>query len=82
MSTELLDTVADITVPDTGFSCKEVAAMMDSPIGTVMSRLHRGRNRLRSSLFELAARLGCVPGHQLVGKHPRRERRCTVNART
>jgi RNA polymerase sigma-70 factor (ECF subfamily) len=37
-----------------GFSYKEVAEIMGTPIGTVMSRLHRGRHRLRSLLAEVA----------------------------
>jgi RNA polymerase sigma-70 factor (ECF subfamily) len=33
-----------------GFSCREIAAMVGVPPGTVMSRLHRGRKYLRESL--------------------------------
>ena len=33
-----------------GFRCQEIAAMMNTPRGTVMSRLARGRQRLRVAL--------------------------------
>ncbi|MDO5720527.1 MAG: sigma-70 family RNA polymerase sigma factor [Actinomycetaceae bacterium] len=41
-----------------GFSYKEIAQIMDTPVGTVMSRIHRGRARLRKSLAEYARRQG------------------------
>ena len=37
-----------------GFSYKEIAEMLEIPIGTVMSRLHRGRKFLQTRLYDLA----------------------------
>lgn len=41
-----------------GFSYKEIAEIMDTPIGTVMSRLNRGRKQLRALLADKAAQMG------------------------
>ena len=41
-----------------GFAYKEIAEIMDTPVGTVMSRLHRGRKLLREKLREYAAERG------------------------
>lgn len=44
-----------------GFSYKEIAEITDVPIGTVMSRLHRGRKALQRRLWDLAEERGLVP---------------------
>src|SRR4029453_18433727 len=43
-----------------GFSYKEIAEIMDVPIGTVMSRLHRGRKALQKALWETVRERGLV----------------------
>ena len=48
-----------------GFSYKEISEITDVPIGTVMSRIHRGRRALQKALHDVAeARglVGSVPG--------------------
>ncbi|MGH9269295.1 MAG: sigma-70 family RNA polymerase sigma factor, partial [Acidimicrobiales bacterium] len=43
-----------------GFSYKEIADILDVPIGTVMSRLHRGRKGLQKALFDFGRERGLV----------------------
>ena len=45
-----------------GFSYAEMAEIMDVPLGTVMSRLHRGRKALQKRLWDLARDRGIVKG--------------------
>jgi RNA polymerase sigma-70 factor, ECF subfamily len=43
-----------------GFSYKDIAEILDIPIGTVMSRLHRGRKALQKALFDFGMERGLV----------------------
>ena len=43
-----------------GFSYKEIADIMETPVGTVMSRVHRGRKALRALLTDYARERGLL----------------------
>ncbi|MGH8994368.1 MAG: sigma-70 family RNA polymerase sigma factor [Acidimicrobiia bacterium] len=45
-----------------GFAYKEIAEILDIPIGTVMSRLHRGRKQLQKRLWDYAVERGLATG--------------------
>jgi RNA polymerase sigma-70 factor (ECF subfamily) len=43
-----------------GLTYEEIAEFIDVPIGTVRSRLHRGRKLLQAKLLEYAKRQGVI----------------------
>ena len=44
-----------------GFAYKEIAEILEVPIGTVMSRIHRGRKALEKQLHEYAGKRNLLP---------------------
>jgi RNA polymerase sigma-70 factor (ECF subfamily) len=52
-----------------GLTYEEIADFVDCPVGTVRSRLHRGRRLLRGKLFEYARQRGYIPRNS-VKEHP------------
>lgn len=52
------------------FAYHEIAQILDVPIGTVRSRLHRGRKMLQKALWQLAEEAGIVADLSAEGSHP------------
>jgi len=46
-----------------GFTYREIAEILDIPVGTVMSRLYRARRKLQSSLYDFAVQSGYIKEH-------------------
>jgi RNA polymerase sigma-70 factor (ECF subfamily) len=57
------------------FSYEEIAQIMGCPIGTVMSRLHRGRKLLQKSLYAHALAMGIIRGEDEIFEAPNATRK-------
>lgn len=53
-----------------GFTYEEIAKIVDIPIGTVRSRLHRARGVLKEKLFEYASKMGYANDTDLEANEP------------
>jgi RNA polymerase sigma-70 factor (ECF subfamily) len=73
--------LAVVLVDAEELSYKEVADIMGCPIGTVMSRLHRGRRMLKSTLYEHARALGIVGPEAKIGDDESSESADTARTR-
>ena len=49
-----------------GFTYEEISNMLDVPIGTIRSRLHRGRNLLKTELYEHAKNMDILTINQVI----------------
>jgi RNA polymerase sigma-70 factor (ECF subfamily) len=58
-SYRIVVTLSDIE----GFSYQEIAETLEVPVGTVRSRLARGRSMLQKALWDYAQEIGLAPGH-------------------
>jgi RNA polymerase sigma-70 factor (ECF subfamily) len=63
-------TVLHLAVVD-GFTCKEIAAMLSLPIGTVMSRVSRARVALRSAVVGLSSQPAIARARVAERRRPR-----------
>jgi len=48
-----------------GFAYKEIAEMLEIPVGTVMSRLHRGRKQMHKLLYDFASERGLIASSRI-----------------